>query len=55
MVFLTETKLYSNQMTYIRQKICFKNMFVVDLVGQSGGLALLWSDEVSFEIQNYSR
>jgi hypothetical protein len=30
-------------------------MFVVDCVGKSGGLALLWSDETNVEVQNYSR
>ena len=29
-------------------------MFMVESVGRSGGLALLWSDEISLEIQNYS-
>ena len=30
-------------------------MLVVDCVGKSGGLALLWGDEMEVEIQNYSR
>jgi hypothetical protein len=55
LVFLMETKLGGNKMATIRQKVGFKNTFVVDSVGRSGGLALLWSDEISFEIQNYSQ
>jgi hypothetical protein len=55
LVFQKETKLASNKMAFIRQKVGLKNMFVMDSVGQSGGLALLWSEEVSLEIQNYSR
>ena len=54
-VFLMETKLYSNKMASTSQKVGFKNMFVVDSVGWSGGSALLWSDEVFLEIQKYSR
>jgi hypothetical protein len=41
-------------MAFIRQKVGLKTTFVVDSVGQNGGLALLWSEEVSLEIQNYN-
>jgi hypothetical protein len=47
LVFQKETKLASNKMAFIRQKVGLKNMFVVDSVGQSGGLALLWSECLS--------
>lgn len=30
-------------------------MFVVDCVGKSGGLALLWQNEAGVDIQNFSR
>jgi hypothetical protein len=30
-------------------------MIVVDCVGKSGGLTLLWGDDLDVEIQNYSR
>jgi hypothetical protein len=33
----------------------FDNIFVVDLVGRSGGLALLWKVEDNMEIYNFSR
>jgi exonuclease III len=55
LVFLMETKLRQQKMEKIRIKIGFRNMFVVDCVGRSGGLALFWKDEVGLEIQNYSR
>ena len=29
-------------------------MLVVDCIGKSGGLALLWKDDMGVEIQNYS-
>lgn len=50
-----ETKLRQNKMGSIRIKIGFNGMFVVDCVGRSGGLALLWSEGIDVEIQNYSR
>jgi ribonuclease HI len=54
MVFLMETKLRKNKMVPIKQKTGFKNMLVVDCIGRSGGLALLWKEESGVEIQNYS-
>lgn len=30
-------------------------MFIVDCMGRSGGLALLWGDKVHMEIQNFSQ
>ena len=41
MVFLMETKLKREKMEVIRHKLGFPNLFVVDCVGKSGGLALL--------------
>ena len=54
MVFLMETKLRKNKMAPIQQKMGFKNMLVVDCIGKSGGLALLWKEEAGVEIQNYN-
>ncbi|XP_059458992.1 uncharacterized protein LOC132188495 [Corylus avellana] len=55
LVFLMETKLRSNKMEKVRWKLGFNNMFVVDCVGKSGGLAMLWQNEAGAEIQNFSR
>jgi hypothetical protein len=55
LVFLIETRLQANKMTQIKCKLGSKNVFVVDCVGKSGGLALLWSEDVEVEIKNYSR
>ncbi|XP_059436514.1 uncharacterized protein LOC132169501 [Corylus avellana] len=55
MVFLMETKLQAKSLEFIRIKAGFNNSFGVDSVGKSGGLALLWKNDVSIEIQNYSR
>lgn len=55
MVFLMETKMRNNRMEKVRLKLDFDNMFVVDCVGRSGGLALLWTAEAGVTIQNFSR
>jgi exonuclease III len=54
-VFLIETKCRSAKMEQIRVRIGFEGLFVVDLIGKSGGLALLWRESNTLEIQNYSR
>jgi hypothetical protein len=54
-VFLMETKLRQVKMERIRYSLGFNNLFVVDSVGKSGGLALLWNEDAGLEIQNYSR
>jgi hypothetical protein len=54
LVFLIETKLRKMKMEQIHCKLGFKNSFVVESVEKSGGLALLWGEEISVDIQNYS-
>jgi hypothetical protein len=54
-VFLMETKMRQGKMERIRCLLGFNNLFVVDSVGKSGGLALLWKEEADLEIQNFSR
>jgi hypothetical protein len=39
----------------IRVKLGYNGMFVVELVGRSGGLALLWRETQELEIQNFTR
>jgi hypothetical protein len=55
LVFLMETKLPSHRMEAIKFKIGYASNFVVDNVGRSGGLALIWSEEVRVDIQNFSQ
>jgi exonuclease III len=55
LVFLMETKLRSYRVEGIKIRMGFRNVFVVDCVGKSGGLALMWSDDIQVDIQNYSR
>jgi hypothetical protein len=53
-VFLMETKLWKVKMDLIIYKLGFTNLLVVDCVEKSGGLALLWGDKITVDIQNYS-
>jgi hypothetical protein len=55
LVFLIETKLRQHRFHKIKNKLGFNSLFVVDCVGRSGGLALLWIDDLVVDIQNYSR
>jgi exonuclease III len=55
LVFLMETKLHNKNVDLIRIKLKFDHMFMVDSVGKSGGLMLLWNDTIEVAIQNYSR
>jgi hypothetical protein len=50
-----ETKLWKEKMDFIRFKLGFTCMFVVDSVGRNGGLALFWGDNIIVDIQNFSQ
>ena len=50
-----ETKLQHDKLEFIRCKLGYFGLFVVDCIGKSGGLALLWNDELTVEIQNFSQ
>jgi hypothetical protein len=54
LVFLMETKMMNNKICFLKNKLGFDGMFVVDCVGRSGGLALFWKEEAHVTIQNYS-
>jgi hypothetical protein len=55
MVFLMETKLQKAKMESIRCKLGFENMFVVDSIVKSRGMALFWGEDISVTIQNFSQ
>jgi len=55
LVFLMETKQVSKSLESVRVKLGFEANFVVDSIGRSGGLALLWNLETKVEVQNFSR
>jgi hypothetical protein len=50
-----ETKCRNAKMERVRVRIGFEGLFVVEPIGKSGGLAMLWRDSNTLEIQNYSR
>jgi hypothetical protein len=50
-----ETKLLQHKMEFVKIKLGFDKMFVVDCKGRSGGLVLLWKSTIQVDIQNYSR
>ena len=54
-LFLMETKLNNGRIEDIRTKIGFDYAFTAPSVGRSGGLALLWKQEVDMCIQNFSQ
>jgi hypothetical protein len=37
----------------VRVKLGFVGAFTIDLVGRSGGLALIWKEDKEVEIQNF--
>jgi hypothetical protein len=53
-LFLMETKCRKDKMEALRVRLEFEGLFVVDAVGRSGGLALLWKESSVVEIQNYT-
>ena len=54
-VFLMETKSKKNRMERIKNRIGFSNGLIVPSVGRSGGIALLWTREISLEIKSYTK
>ena len=55
LVFLVETKLCNKKAEFFRIKSNFDYMSMVDSVGRSGGLILLWNAQTNVVIHNYSR
>ena len=49
-----ETKQSVDEMQQIQSNLSYRCMFVVPSVCRSGGLALLWKEEVDLHIQTYS-
>lgn len=49
-MILSETKAKQNKLQKLKQQLSFDNIFVVDSVGTSGGLCLLWKNSVSAEV-----
>lgn len=54
LVFLQETKVRASFITFRMRNFGFQNRLVVDCVGNSGCLVILWENEVDFEVINFS-
>lgn len=53
-IFFSETLSLSVRFEALRVKLKFTNCFSVDYVGRSGGLAILWRNNISCSIVSYS-
>jgi hypothetical protein len=53
-LFLIETKMDIKEMIVVHSRLGFHNALIVPSMGRSGGLAMLWKDEVDLVIQSYS-
>ncbi|GKB06046.1 reverse transcriptase [Tanacetum coccineum] len=51
-VFFMETKNKRCHLKFIRRSLCFEGYFYVDPIGRSGGLALWWKNNLSFDVVN---
>ncbi|XP_042980139.1 uncharacterized protein LOC122310310 [Carya illinoinensis] len=54
-VFLIETKLMAKNFEGIKRRMAWDGCFVVEAIGRSGGLVLLWKDEEEVDIVNFSQ
>lgn len=54
MVFIMETKFSVKRARVIATKARYKNYLVVDAVGRSGGLMLMWKQDLNVELLNFS-
>lgn len=53
-LFLSETLCNANRMERIRVRLKYENRFMVNAIGRSGGLDLLWNRRVNVEVVGYS-
>jgi hypothetical protein len=54
-VFLSETRLFDDNVDRLRSSIGFPNGVGVGSFGRGGGLALLWNGEVDLKLQSYDK
>lgn len=53
-VFLMETRCDKKRMEEVRVRLGFSNCFTVECRGKSGGLCLLWSEEIKVSVKSYT-
>lgn len=49
-VFLMETKLGADRMSSVQNKLQMQKGYHVDAMGRSGGMSILWSDNVDINV-----
>ena len=54
-VFLMETKSNREWMKFVKDKCNMKHGLIVPSEGKSGGLALLWREGITVDVQTYSQ
>ena len=52
-VFLMETRLKKDWLDLIKEKCKMKNCFVLPSIGNSGGLVLLWKEDLRVDIKTF--
>lgn len=50
-----ETKLKVSRIEKMKDQLRFEGYFSIDAIGRSGGLALLWKEEVLVSVVNFSQ
>ncbi|XP_074342276.1 uncharacterized protein LOC141679766 [Apium graveolens] len=55
LVFLCETIAVKSKLEYVQNKLGYEGLFVVDPVGRSGGIALLWKEKEQVDILGFSQ
>lgn len=55
LVFLMETKLTQHKAGFLKTRLGFDNIFIIDCRGRSGGLILLWNSSSNVTILNFSQ
>lgn len=53
-IFLSETKTNENKMEYVRKVLGFDGCVEVDVLGFTGGLAVLWKNEMNISMDYLS-
>ena len=53
-LFLMETKQSVSEMKQIQASLPYRCMFVVPTIRRSGGLALLWMEEIDLHVQTFT-
>lgn len=54
-VFLQETKLNISSFQRVKKWMGFRNGLEIESEGRSGGIALMWKEEVELEVKNFSK